>query len=70
MMWVALAAVLGVRIPGGYVVPSSCITALSNGGLFNASDVASGCGAAGVAQPRVQASRAILRRAILRRAIR
>ena len=68
-MFVALAA-LGVRIPGGYDVPPSCITALSNGALYNASDVASGCGAAGVAQPRVQASRAILRRAILRRAIR
>ena len=51
-----LAAVLGVRIPGGYDVPSSGITALSNGGLFNASDVVglrgAGRGAAAGGKPR------------------
>jgi len=48
---------LAMRIPGGYDIPEGCVTALSNGALFNASaapPAKEGCGAAGVESPLIQ----------------
>ena len=57
MLHIAVSIVASVRVPGGHVVPESCITSVPNGAIFNASKHSpSTCDASAirVASPNVQ----------------